>query len=63
MWAGQDASDEMVDQLADDVEKYTLANHIFWGLWGLLSVIALLASYRHTHTHTRTCTCDVVSTM
>lgn len=51
MWAGQEAIDEMVDQLADDVEKYTLANHIFWGLWGLLSVIALLASYRHTHTH------------
>ncbi|EPS64026.1 hypothetical protein M569_10755, partial [Genlisea aurea] len=26
-----------VDQLVDDVEKYALASHIFWGLWGAIS--------------------------
>ncbi|KAH6782448.1 Protein kinase superfamily protein [Perilla frutescens var. hirtella] len=30
-------SEAAVNKLADDVEKYTLANHIFWGLWGLIS--------------------------
>ncbi|KAI3820322.1 hypothetical protein L1987_07867 [Smallanthus sonchifolius] len=29
--------DTEVDQLIDDVEKYTLANHLFWGLWGIIS--------------------------
>lgn len=31
-------SETEVNQLVDDAEKYTLANHIFWGLWGLISV-------------------------
>ncbi|KAL8058324.1 hypothetical protein ABFS82_03G010300 [Erythranthe guttata] len=35
--AGEEASDEKIAKLADDVEKYSLANHIFWGLWGLIS--------------------------
>ncbi|KAL0324895.1 UNVERIFIED_CONTAM: putative choline kinase [Sesamum calycinum] len=35
--AGDEPSDEAIEQLADDIEKYTLANHIFWGLWGLIS--------------------------
>ncbi|KAL2232093.1 probable choline kinase 1 [Sesamum indicum] len=35
--AGDEPSDAAIEQLADDVEKYTLANHIFWGLWGLIS--------------------------
>ncbi|KAG9153294.1 hypothetical protein Leryth_025082 [Lithospermum erythrorhizon] len=26
-----------VEQLVEEVEKYTLANHIFWGLWGIIS--------------------------
>lgn len=30
-------SDAEVNQLIDDVEKYTLPNHIFWGLWGIIS--------------------------
>ncbi|KDO83817.1 hypothetical protein CISIN_1g041666mg, partial [Citrus sinensis] len=30
-------SETEVNQLVDDAEKYTLANHIFWGLWGLIS--------------------------
>ncbi|XP_042017193.1 probable choline kinase 1 [Salvia splendens] len=33
----EEASETSVDQLADDVERYTLANHLFWGLWGLIS--------------------------
>ncbi|MCD9559392.1 hypothetical protein HAX54_017319 [Datura stramonium] len=27
-----------VEQLADDVEKYTLASHLVYGLWGIISV-------------------------
>ncbi|CAA2934716.1 Hypothetical predicted protein [Olea europaea subsp. europaea] len=30
-------SDAEVKQLVDDTEKFALANHIFWGLWGLIS--------------------------
>ncbi|CAN1235232.1 Probable choline kinase 3 [Linum perenne] len=30
-------SEEEVMQLAECVEKYTLANHLFWGLWGIIS--------------------------
>ncbi|XP_027185537.1 probable choline kinase 2 isoform X1 [Coffea eugenioides] len=26
-----------VDQLVQEVEKYTLASHLFWGLWGIIS--------------------------
>ncbi|KAK4428367.1 putative choline kinase [Sesamum alatum] len=35
--AGDEPSDTAIEQLVDDTEKYTLANHIFWGLWGLIS--------------------------
>ncbi|KAI3686041.1 hypothetical protein L1987_79711 [Smallanthus sonchifolius] len=34
---GNQPRDTEVDQLIDDVEKYTLANHLFWGLWGIIS--------------------------
>ncbi|KAI4366833.1 hypothetical protein MLD38_022650 [Melastoma candidum] len=34
---GDKPSDTEVAQLVDDAEKYTLANHLFWGLWGLIS--------------------------
>ncbi|XP_073021083.1 probable choline kinase 3 isoform X2 [Primulina eburnea] len=35
--ADHEASNTEIEQLVDDVEKYTLANHIFWGLWGIIS--------------------------
>ncbi|KAM6542241.1 hypothetical protein CsatB_006688 [Cannabis sativa] len=35
--AGYEPSDTEVEQLINDVEKYTLANHIFWCLWGIIS--------------------------
>ncbi|GFP98553.1 probable choline kinase 2 [Phtheirospermum japonicum] len=35
--AGQETRDTTIDQLEDDINKYTLASHIFWGLWGLIS--------------------------
>ncbi|CAH9105055.1 unnamed protein product [Cuscuta epithymum] len=35
--AGNQPIEEEVEKLADIVEKYTLANHLFWGLWGLIS--------------------------
>ncbi|KAK3009565.1 hypothetical protein RJ639_013542 [Escallonia herrerae] len=34
---GNQPSDSEVQQLVSDVEKYTLANHLFWGLWGVIS--------------------------
>ncbi|KAJ0748646.1 putative ethanolamine kinase [Helianthus annuus] len=30
-------NDAEVDQLIDDVERYALANHLFWGLWAIIS--------------------------
>ncbi|XP_010543053.1 PREDICTED: probable choline kinase 3 isoform X2 [Tarenaya hassleriana] len=29
--------EEEIQQLLDDVEKYSLASHLFWGLWGIIS--------------------------
>lgn len=35
--AGNQPSDSEVEKLACDAEKYTLANHLFWGIWGIIS--------------------------
>ncbi|KAH1056361.1 hypothetical protein J1N35_034426 [Gossypium stocksii] len=35
--SGNEHSDAEVEQLLIDAEKYTLANHLFWGLWGVIS--------------------------
>ncbi|KAM7266428.1 hypothetical protein ACFE04_004325 [Oxalis oulophora] len=35
--AGKEEKEEEVEQLVNDVEKYTLANHLFWSLWGIIS--------------------------
>ncbi|XP_022767973.1 probable choline kinase 1 [Durio zibethinus] len=35
--SGNETSDAEVEQLLVDAEKYTLANHLFWGLWGIIS--------------------------
>ncbi|KAG7940859.1 hypothetical protein I3843_16G007500 [Carya illinoinensis] len=35
--AGNQPSDAKVEQFVQDVERYTLANHLFWGLWGIIS--------------------------
>ncbi|KAG5525345.1 hypothetical protein RHGRI_031875 [Rhododendron griersonianum] len=37
VYPGNQPSDNEVEQLMDDAEKYTLANHLFWGLWGIIS--------------------------
>ncbi|KAL2324666.1 hypothetical protein Fmac_023724 [Flemingia macrophylla] len=34
---GKKPSNAKVNKLVKSVEKYTLASHIFWGLWGLIS--------------------------
>ncbi|GER24677.1 protein kinase superfamily protein [Striga asiatica] len=34
---GNKPSDREVDHLLREVEKYTLASHLFWGLWGIIS--------------------------
>lgn len=36
-FSGDQPSDDDVEQLLKDVEKYTLASHLFWGLWGIIS--------------------------
>ncbi|KAK1353203.1 hypothetical protein POM88_052338 [Heracleum sosnowskyi] len=34
---GNQLDDSEVQRLVDDIEKYTLANHLFWDLWGIIS--------------------------
>ncbi|GJW75287.1 probable choline kinase 1 [Tanacetum coccineum] len=34
---GNQPSNEEEVQFIDDIEKYRLANHLFWGLWGIIS--------------------------
>jgi len=35
---GEKPSDTEVEQLLQEVEKYALANHLSWGIWGVISV-------------------------
>ncbi|XP_031473862.1 probable choline kinase 2 [Nymphaea colorata] len=35
--SGDETSEFVVEQLLNDVEKYTLASHLTWGLWGIIS--------------------------
>ncbi|GAB4832129.1 hypothetical protein Ancab_006148 [Ancistrocladus abbreviatus] len=35
--SGNQPSDHEIKQLDQDVEKYTLASHLLWGLWGIIS--------------------------
>ncbi|PIA47854.1 hypothetical protein AQUCO_01400445v1 [Aquilegia coerulea] len=35
--SGNEPSDVEVQQLVEDAEKYTLASHLLWGLWGIIS--------------------------
>jgi choline/ethanolamine kinase len=35
--SGEEAETEEVENLLQIVEKYTLASHLFWGLWGIIS--------------------------
>ncbi|KAJ9179526.1 hypothetical protein P3X46_011305 [Hevea brasiliensis] len=35
--SGNQVKDIEVKQLLEDVEKYTLASHLFWALWGIIS--------------------------
>ncbi|XP_056167871.1 probable choline kinase 1 isoform X3 [Syzygium oleosum] len=34
---GDQPNDTEINQLVEDAEKYTLANHLHWGLWGIIS--------------------------
>lgn len=38
-YAGCQPKDSEVEQLLEEVEKYTLATHLFWGIWGIISVL------------------------
>ncbi|CAA6666245.1 unnamed protein product [Spirodela intermedia] len=35
--AGEELGGVDLDRLLEDVEKYTLASHLLWGLWGIIS--------------------------
>ncbi|KMT17003.1 hypothetical protein BVRB_2g042060 [Beta vulgaris subsp. vulgaris] len=35
--SGCQPKDSEVEQLLEEVEKYTLATHLFWGIWGIIS--------------------------
>ncbi|KAF9615577.1 hypothetical protein IFM89_024666 [Coptis chinensis] len=35
--SGNEPSNVVVQQMVEDAEKYTLASHLFWGLWGIIS--------------------------
>jgi choline/ethanolamine kinase len=35
--SGVQPSDLIIDQCLQEAEKYTLASHLFWGLWGIIS--------------------------
>ncbi|XP_027911854.1 probable choline kinase 2 [Vigna unguiculata] len=36
--SGEQPSDTEVQQLVDEVEKYALASHLLWGIWGVISL-------------------------
>ncbi|XVE68428.1 hypothetical protein DITRI_Ditri09bG0067800 [Diplodiscus trichospermus] len=40
--SGKEARETELEQLLQDVEKYTLASHLTWGLWGIISVMLVL---------------------
>ncbi|KAF7836250.1 putative choline kinase 2 isoform X1 [Senna tora] len=35
--SGEEPSDSEVEYLVHEVEKFTLPNHLFWGIWGIIS--------------------------
>ncbi|AET02474.2 choline/ethanolamine kinase, putative [Medicago truncatula] len=35
--SGEQPNDNEVKQPLDEIEKYTLASHLLWGLWGIVS--------------------------
>lgn len=37
-FVGNEPSNVEVDHLLQDIEKFTLASHLVWGLWGIISV-------------------------
>lgn len=35
--SGEEPCESEVEDLVQDAERYSLANHLFWGLWGIIS--------------------------
>ncbi|GAB2299647.1 hypothetical protein Dimus_033707 [Dionaea muscipula] len=35
--SGDEPSEAEVDILVEEIDKYTLSNHLFWGIWGIIS--------------------------
>ncbi|GAA0156588.1 kinase [Lithospermum erythrorhizon] len=36
-YAGHEADESEIGKMSEEAEKYSLASHIFWGLWGIIS--------------------------
>jgi choline/ethanolamine kinase len=36
--SGEEPDAEVVENLLQSIEKYMLASHLVWGLWGIISV-------------------------
>jgi choline/ethanolamine kinase len=41
---GEEPDAEKINDLMNNIEKYTLASHLIWGLWGIISVRSLAQS-------------------
>ncbi|GMH31626.1 hypothetical protein Nepgr_033470 [Nepenthes gracilis] len=46
--SGNEPGEEEVEELIQDTEKYTLANHILWGLWGIMSARVNKIDFNYT---------------
>lgn len=42
-----------MEKVVQDVEKYTLANHLFWGIWGIISVSIPTSRFNLNYKHER----------
>jgi choline/ethanolamine kinase len=51
--AGEEPDAEEVENLLQSIDKYTLASHLVWGLWGIISVSSWVrTSFCHCKTKT-----------
>jgi choline/ethanolamine kinase len=42
---GETPSDVEIKDFIRGIEKYALASHLFWGLWGIISVSRMLSKF------------------
>jgi hypothetical protein len=52
-FTGDVPTEEQVEKVVQDVEKYASANHLFWGLWGIISVSIPTSRFNLNYKHER----------